>query len=115
MTNTVLTPEAKDALRKAVRTLRAGLVVDFADAAKSEYQLDVSIEKSRLSASRRGRRQRLDAWIDEQVRSAGAERAKGTQAADLRTRFFAQAAREAAHTLLNRLVFLRILEHHGLV
>ena len=31
------------------------------------------------------------------------------------TRFLEQAAKEAAYTLLNRLVFVRTLEHHGLI
>jgi hypothetical protein len=54
----------------------------------------------------------LEAWLDEQTRATrGPKRAME----EARERFFAQAVEEAAHTLLNRLVFLRILEHHDVI
>ena len=51
MTTTLLTSEAKEALRKAVRGVRALLLDELARAAKGEYQLDVGAEKARLSAA----------------------------------------------------------------
>jgi len=117
MTTTLLTPGAKEALRKSIRALRERLVADVAEAARGEYQLDVAAEKARLSEARRRRRERLDEWLDEQVRAAAGERSKGKSAngkeAEVRSRALRRAVQEAAYTLLNRLVLLRILEHHG--
>lgn len=106
-TSTLLTSDAKEVLRKSIRGLRSKLIEQLGDAARGEYRLDVAIEKAKLPEARRCRRERLEAWIDTELR-----RATGAKGA---VRFFTQAVKEAAHTLLNRLVFLRILEHHGLV
>ena len=139
-TTTLLTSEGKDALRKAVRGLRDPLIEMLTDAAKSEYRLDLPIEKAKLPQGRHLRRQRLEACLDEQARSAaqanaragasekaGAKSGKAAKSkkpsaksakapeSENRGRFFRQAVKEAAHTLVNRLVMLRILEHHGLV
>ena len=138
-TETLLTSEAKEALRKAVRGLREPLIEMLTDAAKSAYRLDLPIEKAKLPAGRHRRRERLEACLDEQARSAAqvesraasSGKAKKGQSAksskkksadstaapdsESRGRFFRQAVKEAAHTLVNRLVMLRILEHHGLV
>jgi hypothetical protein len=112
MIATILTSEAKDALRKAIRGLRTRLIDDLGTATKGEYQLAVTVEKARLSAGQRARRDRLDAWLDEQVRAAGP---KGGKKGDHRARAFDQAIEEAAHTFLHRLVLVRILEHHGIL
>jgi hypothetical protein len=112
MTSTLLTADAKEALRKAVRGLRARLLEDLASAAKGEYQLDIGTDTARLSEARRGRRKRLEDWMDEQARAVGS---KAGRRAELRARFLGQAVEEAAHTLLNRLVLIRILEHHALL
>jgi hypothetical protein len=72
----------------------------------------VSIAQSGLAEAPRRRRQRLEAWMDERVRSSGAKNDKERQAA--RERFLSQAIKEAAATLLNRLVLLRHLEAMGL-
>ncbi|WP_437553173.1 BREX-6 system adenine-specific DNA-methyltransferase PglX [Sorangium sp. So ce367] len=118
MTQTFLTSDAKEALRKAVRGLRARLIDQLTEAARGEYRLDVAPSKAQLPEARRCRRERLEAWIDEQVRSARKPKdkkaGKGADA-ELRQRFLQQAAKEAAHTLLNRLVLVRILEHHGVL
>ena len=112
MRATILEPQAKETLRKTVRGLRTKLIDELSDAAKSEYRLDVAVAKAKLPEGRRCRRERLEAWLDEQVRAAGKTK---TKPAELRQRYFEQAAKEAAHTLLNRLVFLRVLEHHGVM
>jgi hypothetical protein len=84
----------------------------------AQYRLGVAIGWAQLPEARRCRRERLDAWLDEQVRTAARpkEKKSGKSAeADLRRRFLRQAVQEAAHTLLNRLALVRILEHHGVI
>ncbi|WP_437310922.1 BREX-6 system adenine-specific DNA-methyltransferase PglX [Sorangium sp. So ce388] len=118
MTPTLLTSDAKEALRKTVRGLRGRLIDQLTEAARGEYRLDVAAAKAQLPEARRCRRERLEAWIDEQARSARKpkDRKPGKGAdAEVRQRFLHQAAKEAAHTLLNRLVLVRILEHHGVL
>ena len=118
---TTLDPAAKEALRKTVRALRAELLDKLAAAARSEYRLDVAPDKAGLPEARRCKRERLDAWLDAEVASSsdssssgGAGKAKpGKHAEAARQRAFDQAVKEAASTLLNRLVLIRILEHHG--
>jgi hypothetical protein len=107
-----LTPEAKQALSATIRALRERLLRDLGDEAERRYRLSVSIAQSGLAEAPRRRRQRLEAWLDERVRSSGAKNDKERQAA--RVRFLAQAIKEAAATLLNRLVLLRHLEAMGL-
>ena len=118
MTPTLLTSDAKEALRRAVRGLRARLIEQLTEAAKGEYRLDVALDKAQLPEARRCRRQRLEAWLDEQARGALAptdKKASRTAEAAQRQRSLQQAVKEAAHTLLNRLVVVRILEHHGVL
>jgi hypothetical protein len=107
-----LTPEAKQALSATIRVLRERLLRDLGDEAERRYRLSVSIAQSGLAEAPRRRRQRLEAWLDERVRSSGAKNDKEQQAA--RERFLSQAIKEAAATLLNRLVLLRHLEAMGL-
>ncbi|MCC6649981.1 MAG: BREX-6 system adenine-specific DNA-methyltransferase PglX [Candidatus Eisenbacteria bacterium] len=114
----VLTGAAKEALRRAVRGLRARLIEQLTEAAKGEYRLDVALDKAQLPEARRCRRQRLEAWLEEQARSMRgptATKPSKTAEAEERQRFLQQAVKEAAHTLLNRLVVVRILEHHGVL
>jgi len=115
---TLLDSTAKEALRKMVRGLRIKLVDEISDAAEGEYQLAVDHTKAKLGEAQRCRRDRLEAWIEEQLRaSAGAAEKKTKPKADkdTRIRYLRQAVQEAAHTLLHRLVLLRILEHHRLL
>jgi hypothetical protein len=102
--------QTKESLRRTIRELRERLLVDLHAATEGEYQLSVKPEKARLSEAQRVRRSRLDAWLDEQVRSVPAKEHK-----EARDRFRAQAEKEAAYTLLHRLVVLRQLEGLGLV
>jgi len=112
MQTTVISSEAKEALRKTIRGLRARLIDQLTEAARGEYRLDVAIDKAKLPEARRCLRERLEGWLDEQVRAGKEPKGKSS---GLRDRFLAQASKEAAYTLLNRLVLLRILEHHGVV
>jgi hypothetical protein len=78
-------------------------------AADSAYLLSVSPAAARLSEAAGIRRRRLEGWLDEQLRSVPeAERKK--KPAELRERLLGQAVKEAASTLLNRLILLRIME-----
>lgn len=108
--SSLLAPASKEALRKTIRELRERLLVDLHARAEGEYQLTVKPEKARLSEAQRVKRARLDAWLEEQVRSVAAKEQK-----DARVRFRQQAEKEAAYTLLHRLVVLRQLEAYGLV
>jgi hypothetical protein len=111
---TQLTSSAKEALRKTVRGLRAALIPELAQAADREYHLSVDLAKAKLPEARRRRRERLEEWAAERARSEG-KGAKKAGAAALRDRYLAEAAEEAAYTLLNRLVLIRILEHHAVL
>ena len=107
-----LTPEAKQALPRPFGRCVSVCFATLGDEAERRYRLSVSIAQSGLAEAPRLRRQRLEAWLDERVRSSGAKNDKEKQAA--RERFLAQAIKEAAATLLNRLVLLRHLEAMGL-
>src|SRR5664279_1077611 len=112
MKPTLLTPSAKDTLSKTIRGLRAQLLEKLYESARGEYQLDVKLDKAQLPEARRCKRERLETWLDEQARAAKKGKAKPDE---LRKRFLQQAVKQAAHTWLNRLVFMRILEHHALL
>jgi hypothetical protein len=107
-----LTPEAKQALSATIRSLRERLLRDLGDEAERRYRMSVSIAQAGLAEAPRRRRARLEAWLDERARSSGAKSDKDRKAA--RDRFLLQAIKEAAATLLNRLVLLRHLEAMGL-
>jgi hypothetical protein len=118
MRQTLLDSTTKEALRKMVRGLRQPLIDAFLEHAKSEYHLDVPTDKARLTEAAAAHRHRLEQWIEEQCRATRVKNAgsKAKGAKDpLWMRFLEQAAKEAAYTLLNRLVFVRTLEHHGLI
>jgi len=116
MNLTELSSAGKEALRKAVRRLRDTLLERLTEAAKSEYRLDVAAANAKLPEERRCRRERLDAWLDEQARSArAAKKPPKAASAVARERALEHAVKEAAHTLLHRLVLVRILEHHGVL
>lgn len=115
MSSTLLTPDAKEALRKTIRALRPRLLEQLHEAAKGEYRLDVDIGKAKLPEARHCRRERLEAWLDEQCRGCADKTKKTKTTEPVRQRFLEQAIKEAAHTWVNRLVMLRILEQHELV
>ena len=107
-----LTPEAKQLLARTIRELRARLIQDLHDAAEGRYRLSLPLDRARLPEDLRKKRERLEEWLDERVRSAAPKDKKAAEAA--RARFLAEAQKEAAATLLNRLVMLRHLEALGL-
>ncbi len=87
-----LTPEARSCLSTTIRTLRERLIADLDAAAESAYRLSIPADRAGLSESARVRRARLERAIGNRDR----------------------AAKEAAATLVNRLVLLRHLEALGL-
>jgi hypothetical protein len=115
-----LTSEAKRRLAETIRGsaqdsgrgLRAKLLVAIHDEADRRYRLSVPIADAGLDEAHRRRRERLEGWIEERTRAATPK--NRTDEAALRARFLKQAEKEAAATLINRLVLLRQLEAYGL-
>lgn len=115
-----LTPEAKKLLGETIRGtaqspekgLRARLLQAIHDEADRRYRLSVTLAEAGLDETLRRRRERIEAWLDEGVRAARPRNKSELKAA--RDRLLAQAEKEAAATLLNRLVLLRHLEALGL-
>jgi len=104
-----LTPEAKSALSTTIRSLRKLLLRDLMDHVSAVYRLQVPFDRAGLGEAEGVRRRRLEGWLDERVRGSGAKGEGALRAA--RDRFLCEAVREAAATLVNRLVYLRLLEH----
>ena len=105
-----MTSEAKRELSSTIRAIRSRLLLDLHDSAESAYRLAVHEREAGLSEAARAKRRRLDDWIKEQGRAeSGRGQAKRTTD-DIRR----DAEKQAAYTLLNRLVFLRLLEASGL-
>lgn len=113
----MMTPEAKKALSSTIRGqqssatnggLRQRLLDDLRIATESAYRLSVRAQDAGLDEAARTKRKRLDSWLDEQVRAqpAGGRRRK-------RVDFLREAEQQAAYTLLNRLVILRLMEEPG--
>lgn len=100
-----MTPEAKKALAKAIRGLRAQLIDELGEALVQTYKLDVDAKKAKLTEAQRVQRGRLEAWIAEQVRGVPAK-----QRAEAGRRFRDEVVKDAAATLLQRMVYLRLLE-----
>ena len=105
-----MTPEAKRELSSTIRAIRSRLLSDLHDATESAYRLSVHEREAGLSEAARAKRKRLDDWIKEQERAeTGRGKVKRTKE-DIRR----DAEKQAAYTLLNRIVFLRLLEASGL-
>ncbi len=104
-----MTTEAKRALSKTIRGLRARLLEDLAEATERAYRLSIDAKRAELDEAARVKRTRLEGWIDEQVRALPA---KARQGAPERLRL--EVVKDAAATLLVRLVYLRLLEASGL-
>jgi len=103
-----LTPEAKNKLSNTIRTLRERLLTDLHNAADSAYRLSVPLAKSGLDEEHRMKRQRLEAWLDEQARSES--RSKQETVAQARERHRLMAEKLAAATFLNRIVVIKHME-----
>jgi hypothetical protein len=104
-----MTPEAKKRLSSTIRALRGRLLTDLADAMASEYRLSLPVERADLAETPAARRAQIEAWVDEQVRGLPAKARAAAGA-----RFRAELVAQAAYTLLNRVLFLRLLESAGL-
>jgi hypothetical protein len=103
-----MTSEAKKALSNTIRGLRKRLLDDLKIATESAYRLSVRAQDAGLGEAARTKRKRIDSWLDEQVRAqpAGGRRRE-------RVDFLREAEQQAAYTLLNRLVILRLMEEPG--
>lgn len=100
-----MTSDAKRELSKTIRELRERLLTDLQAAAESTYRLSLKIGSSGLAEAERVKRQRLEDWVDEQARALPAK-----QREEGKKRFWHEVVKQAAYTLLNRLVYLRLLE-----
>jgi hypothetical protein len=107
-----LTPEAKQILSRTIRELRELLLQGLRDSAEQRYRLSLLVARAKLPEELRKKRERLEAWLDERLRSADAKDRKAEEA--VRSRFLDEALKESAATLVNRLVLLRHLEALGL-
>lgn len=103
---------AKAWLSNTVRALRERLLKDLSDAVESTYRMALPLATAGLNEERSHRRQRLEHWLLEQVRSGG--RATKETEAQARERHLKSALKLAAATFLNRLVVLRQMEALGL-
>lgn len=105
-----MTSDAKRALSATIRSLRARLLDDLHAATETAYRLSVHTRDAGLDEAARARRGRLEAWVAEQLRAQGAAKPRaGRSAEDFRR----EAEKQAAYTLLNRLVMLRLMEASG--
>ena len=107
-----MTSDAKRALSTSIRSLRARLLDDLHAATETAYRLSVRASDAGLDEAARARRGRLEAWVAEQLRTQGAAKgnSKGSRSAE---DFRREAEKQAAYTLLNRLVLLRLMEAPG--
>ena len=104
-----MTPKAKSALSSTIRLLRTRLLDDLHAATEGAYRLSIKPDDAKLGEAALIRRERLESWIFEQVRSLPKKAQVGAS-----ERFRLEVEKDAASTLLNRIVFLRLLEASGL-
>jgi hypothetical protein len=110
MTTMPMTSDAKNVLSTTIRALRARLLEDLHAATQATYRLSVPTREAGLNEAARARRVRLEAWNNEQLRAqVAAGRERDRSAEDFRR----EAEKQAAYTLLNRLVMLRLMEAPG--
>ncbi|MBK8596377.1 MAG: BREX-6 system adenine-specific DNA-methyltransferase PglX [Holophagales bacterium] len=107
-----LIPSVRRRLSETIRDLRARLLADLHAAVVAEYRLTLPVARSGLSEAAAIKRQRLEGFLEEKVRAGRARDAAGKE--EIRKRALEGAVKEAASTLLNRLVFVRRLEALGL-
>lgn len=74
------------------------------------YRLSVHPRYADLDEAARTKRSRLDAWVDEQMRAQKNVKGKAVQRME---EFRREVEKQAAYTLLNRLVLLRLMEAPG--
>ena len=107
-----MTSEAKRALSTTIRSLRIRLLDDLHAATETAYRMAVRVRDAGLNESARTRRGRFDAWVAEQLRAQGIGESKDKRARTAHD-FRREAEKQAAYTLLNRLVILRLMEAPG--
>src|ERR1017187_9057588 len=112
MSTGVLTPEAKAKLSKTIGELRGRLLRDIHDATEGAYRMSLSASQAGLDEAQRIKRARLETWLEERGRATRPKGKPEHKAACERIRLSAE--KEAAATLLNRLVLIRHLEAMGL-
>lgn len=105
-----MTSDAKRALSTTIRSLRTRLLDDLHAATETVYRLSVRAPDAGLDEATRARRGRLEAWVAEQQRTQGAGKATGGRSTE---DFRREAEKQAAYTLLNRVVILRLMEAPG--
>jgi hypothetical protein len=102
--------DAKRALSKTIRELREKILLpDLRDATERAYQLSLDAKKATLSQAARTKRARLEGWFNEQTRSLALKERPAA-----RERLFGELIKDAAATLLQRIVYLRLLEGNKL-
>ncbi|MEO7037029.1 MAG: BREX-6 system adenine-specific DNA-methyltransferase PglX, partial [Polyangiaceae bacterium] len=112
----MLTPDAKRLLAETIRGtaqtpekgLRERLLRAIHDEADRRYRLSVPIAEAGLDEAHSRGRERIEAWLDERARATKPK--NKTELNSAMARLLAQAEKEAAATLVNRLVLLRHLE-----
>ncbi len=103
-----MTSEAKRALSSTIRAMRARLLEDLHGATESTYRLAIRARDAGLDAVKRTRRRRFESWMREQVRAQdGQGKGKARRTAE---DYRLEAEQQAAYTLLNRLLLLRLME-----
>jgi hypothetical protein len=107
-----MTPDAKRELSTTIQSLRSCLLDDLHAATNAAYRLAVRARDAALDEAAGKRRARLEAWVAEQIRAQSVGTTKDVEARTA-TDFRREAEKQAAYTLLNRLVILRLMEASG--
>ncbi|MCG8417037.1 MAG: BREX-6 system adenine-specific DNA-methyltransferase PglX [Proteobacteria bacterium] len=107
-----MTRAARRALSVTIRALRIRLLDDLHASTETAYRLSLRVRDAGLAEPARLRRARLDAWTAEQIKAqtTGTGAAMNARTAD---DFRREAEKQAAYTLLNRLVIVRLMEASG--
>ncbi len=100
---------ARRALSKTIRGQRDTLIARLDDALEATYRLGLAAAEAGLDEARAARRGRVEDWLREQAAALA-----DLKPAAARAQARADLVKQAAYTLLNRLVFLRLLEANGL-
>lgn len=105
-----MSAEAKRALSTTIRSLRTNLLADLHAATETAYRLAVRAQEAGLAEAAKAKRARLEDWLAEQRRAQADTKSQPVRTdADFRR----EAEEQAAYTLLNRLVILRLMEAPG--
>lgn len=105
-----MTPESKKALSSTIRALRERLLEDLHAATESAYRLSVRTQDAGLAERPKALRRRLEGWIAEQERAQPKGKKGSARSGE---DFRREAEKQAAYTLLNRLVILKLMEAPG--